>query len=89
MPLHNKLMEQHLSKVPNHHKHSEYYLINIKAGECTCFDYIWNGPFRDTCLAIFKSHSRLNENNNDPFRPVELNNYKSNNGAPPKSSKTK
>ncbi|CAB4387716.1 unnamed protein product [Rhizophagus irregularis] len=74
MPLHNKLMEQHLSKVPNHHKHSEYYLINIKAGEC---------------LAIFKSHSRLNENNNDPFRPVELNNYKSNNGAPPKSSKTK
>lgn len=26
MPLHNKLMEQHLSKVPNHHEHSEYYL---------------------------------------------------------------
>ncbi|CAB5217590.1 unnamed protein product [Rhizophagus irregularis] len=155
MPLHNKLMEQHLSKVPNHHDHSEYYLINIKTGECTCFDYIWNGPFRDTCkhchaaliyqeaikssdmllfkqeikkelvqyfknkqrvlpvesknisiynedietayleivnlyntngLAIFKSYSRPNENNNDPFRPVELNNYKSNNGAPPKSS---
>ncbi|GET61223.1 hypothetical protein GLOIN_2v1885550 [Rhizophagus irregularis DAOM 181602=DAOM 197198] len=37
-------------------------------------------------LAIFKSYSRPNENNNDPFRPVELNNYKSNNGAPPKSS---
>ncbi|CAB5346487.1 unnamed protein product [Rhizophagus irregularis] len=71
MPLHNKLMEQHLSKVPNHHDHSEYYLINIKTGEC---------------LAIFKSYSRPNENNNDPFRPVELNNYKSNNGAPPKSS---
>jgi hypothetical protein len=42
-------MEQHLSKVSNHHERSEYYLINIKTGECTCFDYIWNGPFRDTC----------------------------------------
>ncbi|CAB5396496.1 unnamed protein product [Rhizophagus irregularis] len=29
-------------------------------------------------LAIFKSYSRPNENNNDPFRPVELNNYKRN-----------
>ena len=35
---------------------------------------------------IFKSYSRPNENNKDPFRPVELNNYKNNNGAPPKSS---
>lgn len=49
MPLHNKLMEQHLSKVPSHYERSEYYLINIKTGECMCFDYIWNGPFRDTC----------------------------------------
>jgi len=49
MPLHNKLMEQHLSKIQNHYEHSGYYLINIKTGECTCFDYIWNGPFRDTC----------------------------------------
>jgi len=48
MPLHNKLMEQHLSKVPSH-EYSEYYLVNVKTGECTCFDYIWNGPFRDTC----------------------------------------
>ena len=49
MPLHNKLMEQHLNKVPNHYEHSEYYLINIKTKECTCFDYVWNGPFGDTC----------------------------------------
>ena len=49
IPLHNKLMEQHLCKVPSHYERSEYYLINIKTGECMCFDYIWNGPFRDTC----------------------------------------
>ena len=48
-PLHNKLMEQHLSKIQNYYEHSGYYLVNIKTGECTCFDYIWNGPFRDTC----------------------------------------
>jgi hypothetical protein len=49
MPLHNKLMEQHLSKVLDHYEHSGYYLTNIKTGECTCFDYVWNGPFRDKC----------------------------------------
>ncbi len=49
MPLHNKLMEQHLKKVSDHSEHSEYYLINLKTGECMCFDYIWNGPFRDIC----------------------------------------
>jgi len=36
--------------------------------------------------AIFKSYSRPNENNKDPFRPAELNNQKNNNGAPPKLS---
>jgi hypothetical protein len=35
-------------------------------------------------ISIFKSYSRPNENNNDPFWPVELNNYKNNDGAPPK-----
>lgn len=34
---------------------------------------------------IFKSYFRPNENNKDPFRPVELENHKSNIGAPPKS----
>jgi hypothetical protein len=37
-------------------------------------------------FAIFKSYSRPNENNKDPFRPIELNNQKINNGIPPKSS---
>ena len=59
IPLHNKLMEQHLNKFPDYLEHSEYYLINIKTGECTCFDYVWNGPFRDVCkhchaASIFK-----------------------------------
>ena len=36
--------------------------------------------------AIFKSYSRPNENNKDPFRPAELNVYKSINGAPSKPS---
>lgn len=49
MPLHHKLMEQHLLKVSDHSDHSDYYLINTKTGECMCFDYIWNGPFRDVC----------------------------------------
>jgi hypothetical protein len=49
MPLHNKLIEQHLEKVPDYLEHPEYYLVNIKTGECTCFNYIWNGPFRDVC----------------------------------------
>jgi hypothetical protein len=42
-------MEQHLLKVSDHSDHSDYYLINTKTGECMCFDYIWNGPFRDVC----------------------------------------
>ncbi|GBC42759.1 hypothetical protein GLOIN_2v1777145 [Rhizophagus irregularis DAOM 181602=DAOM 197198] len=153
--LHNKLMEQHLNKIPNYLEHSEYYLINIKTGECTCFDYVWNGPFRDVCkhchavsifkesigvsdlllfkqevkkelvqyfknkqrvlpaesknlviyngnveaayseiidlykthgISIFKSYSRPNENNKDPFQPVKLDYHKGNNGAPLKSS---
>ena len=49
MPLHNKLMEQHLKKISDYSEHSEDYLINLKTRECTCFDYIWNGPFRDVC----------------------------------------
>ena len=47
--LHNKLMEYHLNIIQNHHEHSGYYLVNIKTGEYTCFDYVWNRPFRDTC----------------------------------------
>ena len=35
-------------------------------------------------VSIFKSYSRPNENNKDPFRPVELNNHKNSDGAPPK-----
>ena len=49
MPLHHKLMEQHLKNVSNHFEHSEYYLVNTKTGECMCLNYIWNGSFRDTC----------------------------------------
>lgn len=37
-------------------------------------------------MSIFKSYSRPNENNKDPFRPVELNNHKNSDGAPPKPS---
>ncbi|EXX60829.1 hypothetical protein RirG_176440 [Rhizophagus irregularis DAOM 197198w] len=37
-------------------------------------------------ISIFKSYSRPNENNKDPFQPVELDYHKGNNGAPPKSS---
>ena len=37
-------------------------------------------------VSIFKSYSRPNENNKDPFRPVELNNHKNSDGAPLKPS---
>ncbi|POG78529.1 hypothetical protein GLOIN_2v1870574 [Rhizophagus irregularis DAOM 181602=DAOM 197198] len=135
----------HLNKILDYLEHYEYYLINIKTGECTCFDYVWNGPFRDVCkhchaasifkesigvsdlllfkqevkkelvqyfknkqrvlptesknlviyngdveaayseiidlykthgISIFKSYSRPNENNKDPFQPVELDYHK-------------
>jgi hypothetical protein len=30
-----------------------YYLSNILTGECMlCYDYIWNGPFRDVCKHV-------------------------------------
>jgi hypothetical protein len=48
-PLHNKLMEQHLEKIPDYLEHSEYYLVNTKTEECICFNYMWNGLFRDVC----------------------------------------
>jgi hypothetical protein len=49
-PLFNKLEQKHLDKVP----HREgYYLSNILTGECmVCYDYIWNGPFRDVCKHV-------------------------------------
>lgn len=29
-----------------------YYIVNISTGECTCFDFIWNGSFRDVCKHV-------------------------------------
>src|SRR6266498_1299188 len=49
MLLHNKLIKQYLKKVSDHSEHSEYYLINLKTRKCMCFDYIWNGSFRNIC----------------------------------------
>jgi len=40
MPLHNKLIKQHLKKVSDYFEYSEYYLINLKTGEYICFDYM-------------------------------------------------
>jgi len=42
-------MKQYLKKVSDYSEHSEYYLISLKTKECMCFDYIWNGLFRDIC----------------------------------------
>ncbi|KAF0541199.1 proteophosphoglycan ppg4 [Gigaspora margarita] len=28
------------------------YLVNTLSGECTCYDYIWNSPFRDVCKHV-------------------------------------
>ncbi|CAB4438620.1 unnamed protein product [Rhizophagus irregularis] len=86
-------MEQHLNKIPDYLEHSKYYLINIKTGECTCFDYqrvlpaesknlvIYNGDVEaaySEIIDLYKTH--------DPFWTVELDYHKDNNGAPPKSS---
>src|SRR3954469_3250779 len=40
-------LESHINIVPYR---EGYYLTNISTGECLiCYDYIWNGPFRDVC----------------------------------------
>jgi len=44
IPLYNKLLD---NIVPYR---EGYYLTKISTGECLiCYDYIWNGPFRDVC----------------------------------------
>ncbi|CAG8738871.1 13413_t:CDS:2 [Cetraspora pellucida] len=30
-----------------------HYLINISTNECICYDYVWNGSFRDACKHIY------------------------------------
>jgi hypothetical protein len=46
-PLFKKLEQKHFDKVPHR---GGFYLANILTGECMlCYDYIWNGPFRDVC----------------------------------------
>ncbi|CAG8556992.1 17812_t:CDS:2 [Cetraspora pellucida] len=36
----------------NINKLANYYLVNIISGECTCYDYIWNGPYHDVCKHV-------------------------------------
>ncbi|KAF0438408.1 proteophosphoglycan ppg4 [Gigaspora margarita] len=36
-----------------------HYLVNLSTNECTCYDYIWNGPFRDVCKHIHAAHIYL------------------------------
>ncbi|CAG8762977.1 8296_t:CDS:2, partial [Gigaspora rosea] len=33
-------------------KLDSYYLVNMLTSECTCFDFIWNGSFRDVCKHV-------------------------------------
>ncbi|PKY15305.1 hypothetical protein RhiirB3_380819 [Rhizophagus irregularis] len=83
-PLFNKLEKKHFDNV----MHREgFYLANILTGECMlCYDFIWNGPFRDVCGSIFLPKNNTSERNSDPFRPSELNKHNvSNKGAPPKA----
>ena len=49
-PLLKKLEQKHLDKVSYR---EGFYLANILTGECmVCYDYIWNGPFRDVCKHV-------------------------------------
>ncbi|CAB4489743.1 unnamed protein product [Rhizophagus irregularis] len=44
-PLFKQLINNH-----NVREHHGYYITNILTGEClNCFDFIWNGSFRDVC----------------------------------------
>ncbi|CAG8755138.1 16231_t:CDS:2, partial [Cetraspora pellucida] len=36
----------------NLHIPETHYLVNVISGECTCYDYIWNGLFRDVCKHV-------------------------------------
>ena len=39
-----------LTKNHNIQERHGYYITNILTGECfNCFDFIWNGSFRDVC----------------------------------------
>ncbi|CAG8717256.1 517_t:CDS:1, partial [Scutellospora calospora] len=40
------IINQFVSKYPVMQQEN-YYLVNIFTGKCTCFDFIWNRPFRD------------------------------------------
>ncbi|PKB97279.1 hypothetical protein RhiirA5_468619 [Rhizophagus irregularis] len=58
-PLFKKLEQKHLDKA----SHREgYYLTNILTGECICYDYIWNGPFRDVCKHVHAARLYHNAN---------------------------
>src|SRR6266496_3911606 len=51
IPLYNKLLESHINIVL--YREGYYYLTKISTGECLiCYDYIWNGPFRDVCKHV-------------------------------------
>ena len=64
-PYNNKLVDmndditEHIHKMIDRltSKHNidctpDYYIVNIVSGECNCFDFIWNGPFRDACKHV-------------------------------------
>ncbi|PKK64072.1 hypothetical protein RhiirC2_716525 [Rhizophagus irregularis] len=62
-PLFNKLEKKHFDNV----MHREgFYLANILTGECMlCYDFIWNGPFRDVCKHVHAARLFNNANQHD------------------------
>ncbi|KAF0427252.1 gephyrin: PROVISIONAL [Gigaspora margarita] len=49
------IVNQFASKYPVELREN-YYFVNILTGECTCFDFIWNGPFQDVCKHVHAAH---------------------------------
>ncbi|CAB4420604.1 unnamed protein product [Rhizophagus irregularis] len=64
-PLFNKLEKKHFDNVNVMHREG-FYLANILTDECMlCYDFIWNGPFRDVCKYVHAARLFNNANQHD------------------------
>ncbi|CAG8491186.1 15642_t:CDS:2, partial [Cetraspora pellucida] len=52
----SKQIDKMIIKLINHDNiniPASHYLINISTNKCICYDYVWNGSFRDACKHIY------------------------------------
>ncbi|CAG8539081.1 11529_t:CDS:2 [Diversispora eburnea] len=65
-PMINRYIERHGINIQD-----GVYLVNIKTGECfMCFDYIWNGNFRDVCKHVYAARIYAEGQKYGDFTPI-------------------